>query len=343
MIITLVAFAALTTAALALDARRPPQGRDAVREFMYTKGTESPAPAADETSPAGVQAAAAAPSFDPRSLALLRDALSPAALEGLAPALARERALAWLAAVPERKKKDSQGLLASILPPAEWFQARLIMERDEPTLRGDALTGGAYGAAYKDILGALKGTRASAPALEATLTAIWSEKRLGDGLVEGIHAPLVNNERWLPTNTTLAASHRYALDIFFTKVRRKGAEEIGPVIRSMSSGIVVAASGDWNGSDRASQYRSGGLSPKAGNGVIVFSPELGSYFVYFHLHDLSVEPGQIVAAGQSLGHGGNTGVNARKKGHGQHLHVEIHESNGKVWTSQELKTLLAGL
>jgi len=70
----------------------------------------------------------------------------------------------------------------------------------------------------------------------------------------------------------------------------------------------------------------GGISPKAGNGVIIYSPDEKRYFLYFHLYDALVEKGQIVRRGQAIGHGGNTGINARKKGGGDHLHFEIFDA-----------------
>lgn len=276
-------------------------------------------------------------------LGLLAEALSPDALAGIAMTTARERALAWASALSERQKATPTKAIASLMPPSAWFQARLMMSRDEPTLRGDALSGGAFGEAYKAILASLKPTRDAAPQFEAVLAAIWETLELGKGLKLGPYPPLARGERWLPTDRALGSSHRYALDLFFTKVTRNGAEEKGPVVRSISAGIVVAAADDWDGTDKPSQYRGGGLSPKAGNGLIVYAPHEGRYYAYFHLHALKPGLGAIVQAGQALGHGGNSGVNARKKGHGEHLHIEIHESSGKVWTSQDLKAFIAGL
>lgn len=280
------------------------------------------------------------PSHDQSQLAA---ALVPEALTELSLEAARERAAAWAAALRDRAKGSAREAIRTILPPSTWFQARLMMPRDEPTLRGDALSGGAYGKAYKEILASLSPTRASAPQFEAALAELWEALELGKGLKLGPSPPLARGERWLPTDRALSSSHRYALDLFFTKVTRNGAEEKGPVVRSIAAGIVVAAADDWDGTDRPSQYRGGGLSPKAGNGLIIYAPHEGRYYAYFHLHDLKPGIGDIVEAGQALGHGGNSGVNARKKGHGEHLHIEIHENSGKVWTSQELKAYIAGL
>ncbi len=321
--------AVFSMAALALGRERMATGADNGAADDYRLDT-----------PQGEPGAA---NFDPRDPQVLKGALSMDALSGLKPEAAAERAGAWLASLDSRETRERERLIASILPERDWFQARLMMERDEPTLRGDAASGGAYGQAYKDILASLKPSRAAAPALEAVLTAIWKYLDLGTALTAGPAAPLARKERWLPSNASLTASHRYALDLFFTKTRRQGQEEIGPAVRSIASGIVVAYADDWKGADKASLYKSGGLSPKAGNGLIVFNPDEGRYYAYFHLHDVKFQTGELVAAGQILGHGGNTGINARKKGHGQHLHIEIHETDGSVWTSYELKELIATL
>ncbi|HAE23142.1 MAG TPA: hypothetical protein DCG47_12580 [Spirochaetaceae bacterium] len=280
-------------------------------------------------------------SFDPRDPTLLKGALGIEALSGLKPEAAAERAGAWLASLGSHDTKQPERLIASILPERSWFQARLMMERDEPTLRGDALSGGAFGQAYAEILASLSQSRSASPAFEAVLTAIWRDLELGSDLKPGPVAPLARKERWLPGTTSLSASHRYALDLFFTKVRRQGQEEIGPAVKSIATGIVVASADDWKGADKASLYKSGGLSPKAGNGLIIFNPDEGRYYAYFHLHDIKFRAGELVAAGQTLGHGGNTGINARKKGHGEHLHIEIHETDGSVWTSYQLKEFIA--
>lgn len=275
--------------------------------------------------------------------ALLRAALDVESLAGLGPGAATERALAWLAAIEDPETDESNEPFAEILPDAAWFQARLIMERDEPGLRGDALTGGAFGTAYARIRSKLGSSRDSGPALEAVLDAIWNERRSGQGLPTGPIAPILRSERWIPPKTTLSATHRYALDVFFSTVRHRGAVEIGPIIRNIAAGIVVASADDWRGGDKPSLYSEGGLSPRAGNGVIVYSPDEGRYYAYFHMNDISVRTGDIIGAGLNIGHGGNTGVNARKKGHGGHLHVEIHETGRRVWSAYELRDFLIGL
>jgi murein DD-endopeptidase MepM/ murein hydrolase activator NlpD len=62
------------------------------------------------------------------------------------------------------------------------------------------------------------------------------------------------------------------------------------------------------------------------------------------MHDVSVRPGQMVASGTVLGHGGNTGTNARRRGHGGHLHLEIWDAKAdRPLSCYELRTLLLSL
>jgi murein DD-endopeptidase MepM/ murein hydrolase activator NlpD len=144
-----------------------------------------------------------------------------------------------------------------------------------------------------------------------------------------------------PPRRDLAYSHPYALDIFFTKVEKRGEAERGPAIGALEGGIVVAAAGDWRGGAGLDSYRGGGLSPSSGNGVVIYSPGSGRYYSYFHFYEVSVRRGDVVAAGSILGRGGNTGVNARKPDHGGHLHLEIFDmKRGIALSSYEIRDLL---
>lgn len=125
-------------------------------------------------------------------------------------------------------------------------------------------------------------------------------------------------------------SHTFALDIFLDEVKTlpfSGLEK-GPVLFSLADSIVVATESTWYGGEDMADYRSGGITPKAGNGAILFSPAKRKYYLYFHLYDVSVTPGEAVPKGYPLGRGGNTGTNARKAGHGEHLHLEIYDVPG---------------
>lgn len=131
----------------------------------------------------------------------------------------------------------------------------------------------------------------------------------------------------IPSKRDLPKNHEDALDIFFTNMRRNGDRQIGPELQAHSGGIVVAARGDWQGGKGEKSYRGGGLSPKAGNGVIIYNPNSSEYFYYAHMYEVTVRTGDIIEAGQIIGRGGNTGTKAMEQGRGGHVHFEIHKAN----------------
>jgi murein DD-endopeptidase MepM/ murein hydrolase activator NlpD len=233
--------------------------------------------------------------------------------------------------------------LPGMLPDADWFQARLVLPGDEAELRADSLADNASGRAYRRIRERLALARASAEAVEGLLKAAWLSEPGALALPAGPLAPMRSSEYWLPELAGLNLAHRYALDLFFTVTRREGGQETGPAIRSISRGVVVAAATDWSGGEGLPNYLGGGLSPKAGNGAIVYCPDDGRYYAYFHLADVAVAAGNVVAAGTMLGHGGNSGGNARRAGHGAHVHIEIHEPDGSAWTATRLRALVRSL
>lgn len=144
-----------------------------------------------------------------------------------------------------------------------------------------------------------------------------------------------------PPIRELEFSHPYALDIFFRDVDRRGPAEYGPRVSALEEGIVVAASGNWRGGAGASTWKGGGLSPSAGNGVVVYAPLSGRYYSYFHFSEIQVEVGQAVGRGQVLGRGGNSGANARKPEHGHHLHLEIFDGRAdRALSAYEIRRLL---
>lgn len=65
----------------------------------------------------------------------------------------------------------------------------------------------------------------------------------------------------MPSYSELSTNHQDAIDIFFQS-RRSGMEEIGPEIRAMNGGIVLAAAGDWMGGAGIELYQSEGLRQK---------------------------------------------------------------------------------
>jgi len=271
-----------------------------------------------------------------------KSTLTPQALSGISPALAIQRAADWVKAVDAEGGKPIEAL-GEILPSSTWVQARLVTRRDEVHVAEDAESGGEYGTTYSELQAALPETRNSSKAVEAAIDEIWRVSGISARLKPGPVAVLKSGDRWIPGKSALSASHQYALDVFFTSLKRHGVEEKGPMIRSMVSGIVVSASNDWSGGDKPSLYRSGGLSPKAGNGAVIYNPDEQRYYAYFHLSSVDVRVGQVVEAGQSLGRGGNTGVNARKKGHGGHVHVEIHDVDGGPWTSYRIRDFILSM
>ena len=131
---------------------------------------------------------------------------------------------------------------------------------------------------------------------------------------------------WLPPESELRFAHPYALDVFFRSVERKGESEKGPVIRALFPGIVLATASDWSGGRGPSNWKSGGLSPAAGNGLVIYDPSARVYCSYFHLSSVVLRTGSVVEAGDALGRGGNSGMNARSPGHGEHIHVEIFDA-----------------
>lgn len=108
-----------------------------------------------------------------------------------------------------------------------------------------------------------------------------------------------------------------ALDIFVAE---------GTTVRAPVNGLVVAAGDGWRGGyrrrgpGRGFWYEGDGLSRRAGNGVILFDPHSGAYFLFSHLRaGVRVQAGDVVRAGQVLGRVGHTG-NAAYPGRGGHLH-----------------------
>jgi murein DD-endopeptidase MepM/ murein hydrolase activator NlpD len=107
-----------------------------------------------------------------------------------------------------------------------------------------------------------------------------------------------------------------ALDIF---VMREGVTVRAPV-----AGVVVAAGDGWRGGytrRRGFFYEGDGLSRRTGNGLILFDPESGGYFLLAHFQPgVLVQAGDVVRRGQPLGRVGHTG-NASYPSRGKHLHI----------------------
>lgn len=298
--------------------------------------------------------------LDAAARALRLDALRGRSLEEAATA---GRAWARLAAadgaITERE-------LASILPSSAFILARTSPDDYVDDIRLSAEGSDTFARAYKPIARALPGSNAAGARLEAALGEIHAVRnalrRPPEGSEDGsagaparvsrgsppdeaaLHAPVPRGQRWIASAEDLKKTHRHALDIFFLGEGERGSAEKGPAIRSMSPGLVVAAADDWVGGEGAAKYRRGGLTPRAGNGAVIYDPGTRRYYTYFHMHDVSVRPGQWVEAGEVLGRGGNTGTNARKRGHGGHLHLEIYRaSEDRALDCWELRDLVLSL
>ncbi len=215
----------------------------------------------------------------------------------------------------------------------------LARDRDVDDYREYAAEEGPAGDYYQNVVELvpqMKPLRGLYEALfEGFAQALASGGRVGDpvkaaeeaaGYTGGITLPRLSSK---PRESEYDYSHTFALDIFLQDVETNpitGLEK-GPLLFSLTDSIVLGTSSDWRGGEELSEYNSGGITPKAGNGVILYAPRQSRYYLYFHLHDIMVRPGALIPAGYPLGHGGNTGVNARKPGHGEHLHLEIYEAS----------------
>jgi murein DD-endopeptidase MepM/ murein hydrolase activator NlpD len=234
---------------------------------------------------------------------------------------------------------DVKAAFVQAFPPSEALLPMLALDRDvedfETAGQGTSLAAAHYRRAAQDaeVLRPLRGNYARLfAAAYGELAAPPSagdraEERLASFSSKPNLARLASDDELDPPPLRdLDYSHPYALDIFFTKVDTRGAAEEGPEIHAVEAGIVVAAAGDWRGGAGAETWEGGGLSPSSGNGVVIFSPATGRYYSYFHFSEVALHRGDVVSEGGVLGRGGNTGANARRKGHGGHLHLEIYDA-----------------
>jgi murein DD-endopeptidase MepM/ murein hydrolase activator NlpD len=123
--------------------------------------------------------------------------------------------------------------------------------------------------------------------------------------------------------------HKYAVDLF--------APEGAPA-QAVSRGIVVLADHDWRPDDLFST-----TSRKGGNAVILFDPDHDRFYRYCHLSTVEVQPGAVVAAGQTIGRVGHSGLNASMPGHGRHLHFEANayrDGHVSAFDGRQLRALL---
>ncbi|HUW39827.1 MAG TPA: M23 family metallopeptidase [Rectinemataceae bacterium] len=232
---------------------------------------------------------------------------------------------------------DQSRVAGSLFPGSAAVLALLSAERDVDNFESDAEHSGRAGEFYRgetllvrhvqplfrsyvelfttayDELGGPFAMAASGPAFA---------KRMRNGILP--YAPGLGIAP--PPRYQLADAHPYALDLFFSRIERLSDGQEGPPIPSLSGGIVVASARNWRGGAGIESWRGGGLSPSAGNGVVVYDPVSRRFFSYFHMRTTDRRPGDIVRPGDVLGIGGNTGMNARRPGHGGHVHVEIFDA-----------------
>jgi hypothetical protein len=234
--------------------------------------------------------------------------------------------------------KSPERQIASVLPSTSGVLAMLARDRDVDDYLEHASEEGPAGNYYQhvvDLVPSMKPLRSRYEGLlEGFTVGLDAVGRKKNALDISKDAALYKSGVTLPRQSSKPReseydySHTFALDIFLQDVETlpiSGLEK-GPLLFSLTDSIVLATSSNWRGGEELSEYHSGGITPKAGNGVILYSPGQRRYYLYFHLYDVSVSPGDYLPAGYPLGRGGNTGVNARKPGHGEHLHLEIYEA-----------------
>lgn len=228
--------------------------------------------------------------------------------------------------------------LRAVFPDPAHLIAMLARDRDRDDFEESAGFPGAAGDRYEHIAALVPEMRILRPMYEA-LFAGARDSLAGYGMLaspsqthadaakyrSGVSLP---GESTPPRKRDYLRSHTYALDIFFSEGEELpfGGGEKGPLVFSPTGGIVVAAASDWKGGGGIETYRSGGITPNAGNGVVVYDPDSRRFYLYFHLHSLLVGTGEAIRSGQPLGYIGDSGANARKPGHGGHLHLEIYDS-----------------
>lgn len=249
--------------------------------------------------------------------------------------------------------KAPRQAVASILPEPAKIIAMLARTRDIDDFEDFTTIEGSAGKYYAAVTSAAPVMKPLRKSYEIIFEAAFAEmKKLGQvrnaiqdyaltaEYRSGITLPGLSSR---PLKSQYDLAHTFALDIFLQDVEVNPVNGLqkGPMIFSLSDGLVIAAEKNWRGGETLEEYGSGGISPKAGNGVIIYDPSQRKYFSYFHLHDVLVEPGDAIQKGQPLGYGGNTGTNARKKGHGEHVHVEIFDAVlGKNLRNSEIAAVI---
>jgi len=271
--------------------------------------------------------------FSPRQLA----SMSSAEIEEAAASLARRA----------RDSGSERENLVRAFPRAQAVLSFLALDRDVDDFVEASTSSGAAGPYYRHsavLAEELRPIRGAYETLYTTAHHSLAAEAAG-GTPTKSPRPLTEKGFTIKPNAKqYRYSHPYALDVFFREsaVSKRGSVETGPRILSLSSGIVVAAAADWRGGGGIASWKGGGLSPAAGNGVVVYDPAARRYYSYFHLSEVSVLTGQAVEAGKPLGRGGNSGMNARKSGHGGHVHLEVFDAaDARALRAEEIAAALA--
>ena len=232
---------------------------------------------------------------------------------------------------------DASPVAGSLFPGPAAVLALLSAERDVDNFESDAEHSGRAGEFYRGETLLVRHVQPLFRSYVELFTTAYDElggplaaavsvpsfaRRMRDGVLP--YAPDLGITP--PPRYQLADAHPYALDLFFSDVKHLPDGQEGPPIPSLSGGIVVASARNWRGGAGIESWRGGGLSPSAGNGVVVYDPVSRRFFSYFHMRTTDRNPGDIVRPGDILGIGGNTGMNARRPGHGGHVHVEIFDA-----------------
>lgn len=242
---------------------------------------------------------------------------------------------------------DPRDALGSAFPEPHRILGMLALDLDIDEFLEYGAAKGALGAYYRDEVRVSREMRPLRSRYEAVFAASYMKMTVSPAMAgQGSAAPdrpyiTAAGEAWLPSASELQLNHPYALDIFFKHVEEKGEAETGPILRALYPGIVVASASDWVGGQGPGEWKSGGLSPAAGNGLVIYDPSARVYCSYFHMSTVGLGTGSIVRAGDTLGRGGNSGMNARRKGHGGHVHIEIFDAEReKPFTAYEILEIL---
>ena len=115
-------------------------------------------------------------------------------------------------------------------------------------------------------------------------------------------------------------SHQNALGIFPTDNPTATVFAPRDMLLLLSEG-GEDGEGSWNPRDPLST-----ISPLGGNVIIGYSPSDQLFWRFAHLSQLSLPEDTPILAGSILGTTGSTGLNAAKPGHGDHVHIEVHQA-----------------